>query len=46
MQHSILNSYKKDILENKTMTAKCKRVLETSIDLLLKMDIPILQPVR
>ena len=36
MQHSILNSYKKDILENKTMTAKCKRVLETSIDLFAK----------
>ncbi|MBU5337248.1 TetR/AcrR family transcriptional regulator [Intestinibacter bartlettii] len=36
MQHSILDLYKKDILENKTMTAKCKRILETSIDLFAK----------
>ena len=36
MQYSILDSYKKDILENKTMTAKCKRILETSIDLFAK----------
>ncbi|MDY5212455.1 TetR/AcrR family transcriptional regulator [Intestinibacter sp.] len=36
MQHSILDSYKKDILENKTMTAKCKKVLEASIDLFAK----------
>ena len=36
MQYSILDSYKKDILENKTMTAKCKRILETSIDLVAK----------
>ncbi|WP_455542029.1 TetR/AcrR family transcriptional regulator [Intestinibacter sp.] len=36
MQYSILDLYKKDILENKTMTAKCKRILETSIDLFSK----------
>lgn len=36
MQYSILDSYKKDILENKTMTTKCKRILETSIDLFAK----------
>lgn len=36
MQYSILDSYKKDILENKTMTLKCKRILETSIDLFAK----------
>ena len=28
MQYSILDSYKKDILENKTMTAKRKKILE------------------
>ncbi|MCI6737889.1 MAG: TetR/AcrR family transcriptional regulator [Intestinibacter sp.] len=36
MQCSILDSYKKDILENKTMTAKRKKILETSIDLFAK----------
>ena len=36
MQYSILDSYKKDILENKTMTAKRKKILETSIDLFAK----------
>ena len=36
MQYSILDTYKKDILENKTMTAKRKKILETSIDLFAK----------
>ena len=36
MQYSILDKYKKDILENKTMTAKRKKILETSIDLFAK----------
>lgn len=31
-----LDSYKKEHLENKTMTAKCKKILETSIELFAK----------
>ena len=36
MQYSILDTYKKDILGNKTMTPRRKKILETSIDLFAK----------